>query len=150
MSQDSFVDNEFPPNENSLLGKSKDGLYLDPMEARNKIIKDSEVEWKRIADVVAKPVIFEDSINMEFVKFGRVSLPYFYCVLSALVKYYPSIFTKIIVSKDYNPQGSYQVQLYIDGAFQTITIDDYFPCIRGTNVYYFTRPSNFQIWPLLI
>ena len=87
---------------------------------------------------------------MEFVKFGRVSLPYFYCVLSALVKYYPSIFTKIIVSKDYNPQGSYQVQLYIDGAFQTITIDDYFPCIRGTNVYYFTRPSNFQIWPLLI
>ena len=44
----------------------------------------------------------------------------------------------------------YNIKLYIDGEFQTITIDDYFPCIKGTNVYFFTRPSNFEIWPLLI
>ena len=150
MSNVSYVDKDFPPNENSLMGRNKNGLYLDPMESRNKIIKDSEVEWKRIVDIVAQPAIFEDTINMECVKFGRVSLPYFYCVLSAIAKYYPSLLTKVIVSKDYNPQGMYQVQLYVDGAFQTITIDDYFPCIRGTNVYYFTRPSNFQIWPVLI
>ena len=44
----------------------------------------------------------------------------------------------------------YQVQLFIEGEFKTITIDDYFPCIEGTNVYFFTRPSNFEIWPILI
>ena len=150
MSNGSYIDAEFPPNEFSFMGRAQDGSYLDPVEAKQRLIKDSEVEWKRITDIVPKPVIFEDTINMQFIKYGRVSLPYFYSVLSALADQCPSIFTKIILSKDYNPKGSYQVKLYIDGQFQTITIDDYFPCLRGTNVYFFTRPSNFQIWPLLI
>ena len=150
MSKESYIDETFPPNEYSLMGKSKEGLYLDPVEARHKLIKDSEVEWKRISDIIAKPVLFEDTISMKYIKFGRVALNYFYSVLSALVNHYPSIFSKIIVTQDYNPNGMHQVKLYIDGEFKTITIDDYFPCIKGTNVYLFIRPSNFQIWPLLI
>ena len=74
----------------------------------------------------------------------------FYSVLSALANNYPSIVTKIILSKDYNPNGMYQIQLFIEGEFKTITIDDYFPCIEETNVYFFTKPSNFEIWPILI
>ena len=150
MSTDSFIDEDFPPHEYSLMGKSKDGVFLDPVESRHKIIKDSEIEWKRISDIVAKPVIFEDTINMDSIKYGRISLNYFYSVLSELANNYPSIFTKIILTKDYNPNGKYEVKLCIDGEFKIITIDDYFPCIKGTNVYYFTRPSNFEIWPLLI
>ena len=147
---DSYKDAAFPPNDFSFMGKGRDGAYLDQFEAKQRLIKDSEVEWKRITDIVPKPVIFEDTINMQFVKYGRVSLPYFYSVLSALADKCPSIFTKIIVNKDSNPKGQYQVKLYVDGQFQTITIDDYFPVLKGTNVYFFTRPSNFEIWPLLI
>ena len=132
------------------MGKNKEGNYLDPVEARHKMFRDSDVEWKRISEIIPKPVIFEDTINMNYLKYGRVSIPYFYSVLSALANHYPSIFAKIILSKEYNPKGMYNVKLYIDGEFQTITIDDYFPCIKGTNVYFFTRPSNFEIWPLLI
>ena len=150
MSKDSFIDEDFPPHEYSLMGKSKDGKYLDPIESRHKIIKDSEVEWKRISDIVAKPVIYEDAINTHSIKYGRISLNYFYSVLTSLANEYPSIFTKIILSNDYNPDGKYQVKLYVDGEFKIINIDDYFPCIKGTNIYYFTRPSNFEIWPLLI
>ena len=147
---DGFIDEVFPPDENSLMGKSKEGNYLDPVEAKHKLFRDSDVEWKRISEIIPKPVIYEDTIDMNTIKYGRVSLPYFYSVLSALANCYPSIFKKIILSKDYNPKGMYQVKLYIDGEFQTITIDDYFPCIKGTNIYFFTRPSNFEIWPLLI
>ena len=132
------------------MGKTKEGTYLDPVEARHKLIRDSEVEWKRITKIVAKPVIYEDTLNMDNIKYGRVSLPYFYSVLSELENNYPSIFKKIILSKDYNPNGKYEVKLFVDGEFKTITIDDYFPCIEGTNVYFFTRPSNFEIWPILI
>ena len=150
MSKEAFIDESFPPDENSLMGKSKEGSYLDPVESRRKLFRDSDVEWKRISEIIPKPVIYEDTINMNNIKYGRVSLPYFYSVLSSLANCYPSIFTKIILSKDYNPNGMYQVKLYIDGEFQTIILDDYFPCIKGTNVYFFTKPSNFEIWPLLI
>ena len=150
MSQDSFIDEAFPPNENSLMGKSKEGNFLDPVESRRKIYRDSDAEWKRISEIIPKPVIYEGTINMDTIKYGRISLQYFYSVLSALANRYPSIFSKIILSKDYNLKGMYQVKLYIDGEFQTIIIDDYFPCIKGTNINFFTRPSNFEIWPLLI
>ena len=82
MSKDSFKDEAFPPDENSFLGKTKEGTYLDPVEARHKLIRDSEIEWKRISKIVAKPVIYEDSIHMEYIKYGRVSLPYFlFCII---------------------------------------------------------------------
>ena len=150
MSAEAFIDPEFPANENSLLGKTKEGKHIDPVEARYRVIKDSEVEWKRITDIVAQPVIFEDTITMDSVKYGRVSLNYLYAVLLELTKVYPSIFNKIILTQEFNPQGKYEVQLFIDGEYKVITIDDYFPCIRGTNVYYFTRPTNFAIWTVLI
>ncbi len=146
----SFTDAEFPPDENSLMGKSTEGTFLDPIEGRHKLIVPGEVEWNRIGDIVPKPVIYEDTINMDLIKYGRVALPYLYSVLAALAKKYPAIFTKIILTKEYNPEGKYEVRLYVDGEFKTITIDDYFPCIVGTNVYYFTRPANFEFWPLLI
>ena len=91
---DSYKDAAFPPNDFSFMGKGRDGAYLDQFEAKQRLIKDSEVEWKRIIDIVPKPVIYEDTIDMKFIKYGRVSLPYFYSVLSALASQYPSIFTK--------------------------------------------------------
>ena len=45
MSKDSFIDEAFPPNESSLMGKSKEGKFLDPIEAKLKIFKDSDAEW---------------------------------------------------------------------------------------------------------
>ena len=148
--KDSFIDVTFPPNGNSLMGKSKEGSILDPLETRRKLFNISDAEWKRIADIISKPVIFEDTLKMFHIKHGRISLPYFYSVLSSLSIHYPSIFTKIILTKDYDEKGLYQVNLFVDGEYSSIIIDDYFPCIQGTNVCFFTRPSNFQIWPLLI
>ena len=150
MSKDSFEDPEFPPNEYSLMGRTSEGSYLDPVESRHKLIIPQEVEWRRITDIVPKPVIYEDTINMELIKYGRISLPYLYSVLSSLAKHYPAIISKIILTKDYNPNGKYEVRLYIDGEFKTIVVDDYFPCIKGTNVYFFTRPADFEMWPILI
>ena len=150
MSKDSFEDPEFPPNEYSLMGRTSEGSYLDPVESRHKLIIPQEVEWRRITDIVPKPAIYEDTINMELIKYGRISLPYLYSVLSSLAKHYPAIISKIILTKEYNPNGKYEVRLYIDGEFKTIVVDDYFPCIKGTNVYFFTRPADFEMWPILI
>ena len=107
MSKDSFEDPEFPPNEYSLMGRTSEGSYLDPVESRHKLIIPQEVEWRRITDIVPKPAIYEDTINMELIKYGRISLPYLYSVLSSLAKHYPAIISKIILTKEYNPNGKY-------------------------------------------
>ena len=75
-------DDIFPPNENSLLGKNYRGEYLDPNEGKYKMINSSEIEWKRISDIIPKPVIFEDILDLKNLRYGRLSYIYFYSVLS--------------------------------------------------------------------
>ena len=142
-------DDIFPPNENSLLGKNYRGEYLDPNEGKYKMINSSEIEWKRISDIIPKPVIFEDIIDLKNLRYGRLSYIYFYSVLSSLSQF-PSIFNKIILTKDYNPNGFYKILLFVDGEFQIVYIDDYFPCIKNSNILYFMKPTNFEFWALLI
>ena len=40
--------------------------------------------------------------------------------------------------------------LFIEGEYKTIYLDDYFPCLKGTNIPYFTKVNNFSFWPLLL
>ena len=113
------------------------------------MIHNDEIEWKRISEIIPKPVIYEDIMNINNIRFGRLSYIYFYSVLSALSQF-PSLFNKIILTKEYNPNGLYKLLLFIDGEFQIIYIDDFFPCIKNSNVLYFIKPSNFEIWSILI
>ena len=144
-----YRDDIFPPNDNSLLGKNLKGEYLDSNEGKYKMINNQEIEWKRISDIIPKPVIFENIIDINNLRFGRLSYIYFYSVLSAL-SHFPSIFNKIILTKEYNSNGFYKLLLFIDGEFQIVYIDDYFPCIKNSNILYFIKPSNFEFWALLI
>ena len=144
-----WIDDIFPPNENSLLGKNLKGEYLDLIEGKYKMIHSSEIEWKRISDIIPKPVIYEDIININNIRFGRLSYIYFYSVLSALSQF-PSLFNKIILTKEYNQLGFYKLLLFIDGEFQIVYIDDFFPCIKNSNILYFIKPSNFEFWAILI
>ena len=40
----------------------------------------------------------------------------------------PSLVEKIFITRDYSPEGVYQLRLCIDGAWQIVVIDDLFPC----------------------
>ena len=144
-----WKDDIFLPNENSLLGKNAKGEYLDLNEGKYKMIHSSEIEWKRISEIIPKPVLFEGIMDINNLKFGRLSYIYFYSVLSALSQF-PSIFNKIILTKEYNPNCFYKLILFIDGEFQLVYIDDFFPCIKNTNILYFIKPLNFEFWAILI
>ena len=144
-----WKDEIFPPNDNSLLGKNEKGEFLDSNEGKYKMIQNLEIEWKRISEIIPKPVIFEGIMNIDNIRFGRLSYIYFYSVLSALSQF-PSLFNKIILTKEYNQNGFYRLLLFIDGEFQIVYIDDYFPCINNSNILYFIKPSNFEFWAILI
>ena len=132
-----WTDDLFPANENSLIGNNPNG------------IDTSEIEWKRASEIFPEPHLFEGELNTKKVINGRVGIPYFLSSISAMCDY-PGLIEKIFLTKDYNPNGSYSLLLFIDGEYQIVYLDDYFPCLKGTNIPYFTKPNNFALWPMLL
>ena len=106
-----WIDDIFPPNENSLLGKNNNNEYLDQNEGKYKMIHSSEVEWKRINEIIPNPLLYEDTITSTNLRYGRLSYIYFNTVLISLNKF-PSIFNKIILNKEYTSDGIYKIILF--------------------------------------
>ena len=144
-----WTDDIFPPKETSLLGKNDNNEYLDQNEGKYKMIHSSEIEWKRINEIIPTPIIYENNKSTSTLRYGRISYIYFHSVLTALCKF-PSIFNKIILNKEYSSDGIYKLIIFIDKEFQIVYIDDYFPVIKNSNILYFLKSSNFDFWAQLI
>ena len=127
-----WIDDIFPPKETSLLGKNDNNEYLDQNEGKYKMIHSSEIEWKRINEIIPTPIIYENNKSTSTLRYGRISYIYFHSVLTALCKF-PSIFNKIILNKEYSSDGIYKLIIFIDKEFQIVYIDDYFPVIKNSN-----------------
>lgn len=142
-----WTDNLFPPTESSLIGDpiSHDDLF----ESSHKNIDPEEIEWKRASEIFPEPYLFENKIRLDSVIPGKVGNVYFLSALAALSQY-PGIIRKIFLTQEYNPDGFYKLQLFLDGEYRTIYIDDFFPCLKGTNIPYFSKSNNFELWALLL
>ena len=143
-----FTDPYFPPNENSLLATDKLGAPIDPKEVRTEI-NPAEIEWRRAKDIFPEPHLFENDISVNDVRQGKIGNCYFLSSIAALCEF-PVLISDIFITKDYNVNGIYELQLYIDGEKQIVYLDDYFPCIKGTNVPYFAKPNSFELWVMLL
>ena len=141
-----WTDDIFPPNNTSLLNPQK---FSDLFECENNEIDISEIEWKRINEIYEEPQLFSGEINTKKITNGKINSSYFISALSAISDY-PGLIQNIFIEKEYNPDGYYTLILFIDGEFQIIYIDDFIPCLKGTNIPYFLKVNNFSIWPLLL
>jgi len=141
-----WIDDIFPPNNTSIINSQK---YNDLFECEENDIDPSEIEWKRINEIYPEPKLFSGEINTKSITNGKISSSYFISAISAICDY-PGLIKKIFINKEYNPDGYYTLILFIDGEFQIIYLDDYFPCMKGTNIPYFLKVNNFNIWPLLL
>ena len=142
-----WTDDLFPPNENSLLGNNPN--IKDSFECPNKDIDVSEIEWKRANEIFPDPHLFEGEINTKNISLGKIGCPYFLSSIAAICEY-PGLISKIFINKEYNPDGFYSLILFIDGEYQIIYVDDYFPCFKGTNIPYFSKPNNFELWIMIL
>lgn len=146
-----WVDDFFPPNENSLLGRKKTGEYLDPTEVKmiGPLMNPKGIEWKRAKDLVADPMLFEDKISVDSLRLGEIANTYYLSALSALAQF-PNLINEIFITKKINQECVYQVSLFIDGEFQTVFIDDFVPVMKGTSTPFFTKTTSFELWGLLL
>ena len=142
-----WTDDIFPPNNSSISNNSQ--KFNDLFECEENDIDTSEIEWKRISEIYPEPKLFSGQINNKHITNGKISSSYFISTISALCDY-PGLIKNIFINREYNPDGYYTLILFIDGEFQSIYLDDYFPCLKGTNIPYFTKVNDFSIWPLLL
>ena len=141
-----WIDDIFPPNNTSISSSQK---FNDLFECQENDIDPSEIEWKRINEIYPEPQLFSGEINTKSLINGKISSSYFISAISAMSDY-PGLIKNIFINKEYNPDGYYTLILFIDGEFQIIYLDDYFPCLKGTNIPFFLKINNFNIWPLLL
>ena len=145
-----FTDPLFPPNDNSLLGKTEDGNFIDPEAGKRAfIINPDDIEWKRSTEIFAEPQLYEGTISVDDIKQGKIGNCYFLSAIAAMCEF-PRLISQTILSTEVSTDGIYKVLMFIDGEFQIVYVDDYFPCIKGTNVLYFAKPNSFELWVVLL
>ena len=146
-----WVDDFFPPNENSLLGRKKSGEYLDPMEVKmiGPLMNPKGIEWKRAKDLVTDPMLFEDKVSVDSLRLGEIANTYYLSALHGLSQY-PNLINQLFITKKVNQECVYQISLFIDGEFQTVFIDDFVPVVKGTSTPFFTKTTSSEIWGLLL
>ena len=150
-SKDKFTDDKFPPNDYSLLSKDSKGNYLDKeIGAKNaSLIAVNEIEWKRLSEIYVDNVLFEDNIDLEDIRQGKIGNCYFLSSIAAMTEY-PNLISQIFKTKEQNAQCYWEIILFINGKFQIVILDDYIPVIKGTNDPYFSKPNNKELWVVLL
>ena len=150
-SSSKFTDDLFPPNDSSLLSKDKKGMYLDRENgAKNvSLINTTEISWKRLSDIYPENYLFEDNIDFEDIRQGKIGNCYFLSALASMTEY-PNLLSQLFKTKSQNSQCYWEIILFIDGEFQIVVIDDYVPIIKNTNDLYFCKPNNKELWVVLL
>ncbi|GIL81853.1 hypothetical protein Vretimale_1434 [Volvox reticuliferus] len=140
-----FKDKSFPHNHISI------GEWKDKTPAQI----DSEVQWRRIADIVAASSrtgakLFAGRIEPSDICQGQLGDCWLMSALACLANQDGAV-QQIFVTKEYNAYGKYKVRLYDapKEAWVTIAVDDWIPC--GSNgLPIFAKPNGDEAWVLLL
>ena len=151
-----FTDSFFPPNKDSLLGRCSN-RPLDSSKIRVKRyeskfpIKANDIIWLRPEDIFPfkKYTLFEGDIEVDDVIQGNIGNCYFLSAIAALCEF-PQQILQIFKSLKVSETGYYEVIARIDGEWQVIIVDDYFPCFKSTRKPVFSKPNNSEIWVLIL
>jgi hypothetical protein len=139
-----FVDEKFPPNENSL-------LYLNDNNEATKDVTDEEksqlkeFKWKRVREIMKKEFVLYDKIELEDIHQGQIGNCYFLSALSALAEHHER-FEKIFVSKKKSDGGFYYVKFVIQGIPEIVVVDDFFPVTPNNNWFAGATSGYREIW----
>lgn len=137
-----FIDLKFPPRFESLWGFG---------ENKN-IPKDYflHMEWKRPEEIFSENFhVFEGKINPNDVKQGLLGDCYFLASASAIAEHENRI-KKLFLSRTITKTGCYCVALCINGIWEDIIVDDFFPCRLNSNSPAFNHTIHNEIWAMLL
>ena len=160
-----FTDDSFRPGDRAIFGSSSNSFEVaDDIDAASdrrptNIRQRGPFGWKRGRQVTKEsaapwcvlPFKPDGTIDVkpQDIKQGQLGNCYFISALSVLAER-PKLIEHLILTPELNDVGAYQIRFCKNGAWRTITVDDYFPVnpISGRLAFAHT-PSN-ELWVPLI
>jgi hypothetical protein len=151
-----FIDPKFPPNNDSIFCM-KNGKYIDTIESRRaKYLKDftlskDEIIWLKAEEIFQSGIysIFTNDVGVDDVQQGNVGNCYFMASLTALTEY-PQLLYQLFKNFIIPKNGCYEIGLNVEGKWQIIIVDDYFPCSKKTRMPLFAKPNGNELWVMLL
>jgi len=151
-----FTDKYFPPNYSSLVSRNIRGEYTDIINGENnklllleKYPNLKKITWKRIEEIESEIEIFPEKISLEDFSEAKLNNNYFFNSLRFLLKY-PYIIKEKFRLNLFNQIGYYEIILFIDGEWQIIFLDDYFPYDEINKEFLFSKPKKKNMWVMLL
>lgn len=143
LKKQSYIDDTFPPAPTS--------LYYNPPENKDVHV----VKWRRLRDVV-----FDDDSDKDLpwavfrrplpsdISQGVLGNCWLLSALAVLAER-EELVRAVLVTREFCPQGVYQVRLCKDGHWTTVLVDDFFPCDKKGHLFY-SQAKRKQLWVPLI
>ena len=152
-----FTDPYFPPNRNSLISCDEKGKYIDEVMGPSNY-QDMEDEnpgsstrlvWKRATELKPTWEVFEGKIEFNDVQQGSLGDCYFLSSITALAEF-PYLIREKFRTVQFNKAGYYELILFIDGEWQIVFLDDYFPYDPKLRDFAYAKPHNNELWAILL
>ncbi|XP_077984043.1 uncharacterized protein LOC144438758 isoform X1 [Glandiceps talaboti] len=138
-----FIDDSFRPSSKSLYYNDKEQFdsrvcdWLRPDQIQCTSRDELQIPW----------AVFRTPMPSDISQ-GILGNCWFLSALAVLAER-PDLVEKIMITREYNPEGVYQVRLCKDGIWTTVVIDSLLPCDhRGVLVY--SQAKRRQLWVPLI
>ena len=152
-----FTDPYFPPTRNSFISCDKNGYFIDRLKGQESLQEFesklpgliNRMVWKRATEIYKKWEIIENKIEIKDIIQGNLGDCYFLSALSALTRYQYLIIEKFR-TKAFNEEGYYEMIFFIDGEWQVVFVDDYFPFDPSQNNFIGARPHHNELWAILL
>ena len=151
-----FKDTRFPPDIDTFFGR-KDGVYYDKTPRRRAkgmyAIKATEdiIEWRRARDIWGDDIrIFGETTSADDIDLGEVNDSYFVAAMAALSDF-PALILQLFKTVKFPTDGSaIEVAVEIDGEWEIVCVDDYFPFNTETNKPIFSDSRTHNLWAVIL
>lgn len=144
-----FCDKNFGNDITSLWGFGKDASGYNEEQYKKKNFE--KMTWMRLTDMEGgeKACIWKNKVEPNDVQQGGIGDCYYLVGLSTLCQY-PQIIENIFLTKEVNQYGCYCIALCINGAWESVTLDDRFPYDAEAQSWAFTYTNDMQLWSMLL
>jgi calpain-15 len=138
-----FTDKEFPSGRDAIIG------FVDGPKT-----KAHEIYiWCRPEEFLQgnkNTLKVFDRISPDDIVQGKLADCYFLAACASIAQNPHRLERLFLSGKQYNPKGLYAVAICINGIWEEVLLDDYFPCHPLSKAPAYTKSPSNLLWPLLL